>query len=181
MRKTGSVPPSGTEHISPLLKTLIGERHFAAKMLEQQVLSLWREVVGEPIANHAHPASLSDGILTVWTTHPAYQTEVSFHKVQIVAGLNARLERPVLRDLRLECRPGGRGSRAPDGGQEEQGLSSAKGVRTSTASVSPAVSPATRTAMELALAGITDEALKNALQRLFVTQSECFVLAQSVR
>ena len=158
-----------TKNVGAVLASVVRERNFEGKMLEQKVFSRWRDVVGEAIANHAHPASLSAGILTVWTAHPAYQTELSFHKVKILAELNALLGRAVVKDLRLEFRPG----QAADS-------SSGEGATVARQTVSPpkpgcpqrALTSETLTQLEVALAGVTDEPLKDALRRLFVTQSE---------
>ena len=154
-----------TQNIENVLASLIRQRDFEGKMLEQKVFSLWPEVVSEPIANHAYPTSLSAGILTVRTEHPVYQTQLSFLKVNILAELNARLGRAVVKDLRLEFRPA---HAAPTGAR----VPVPRALLTEKQRQRKKLPEKTRTQIEVALAGVTDENLKASLRLLFVTQSE---------
>ena len=154
-----------TQNIENVLASLIRQRDFEGKMLEQKVFSLWPEVVSEPIANHAYPTSLSAGILTVRTEHPVYQTQLSFLKVNILAELNARLGRAVVKDLRLEFRPA---DAAPIGARGPV----PRALLTEKQRQRKKLPEKTRTQIEVALAGVADENLKASLRLLFVTQSE---------
>ena len=156
-----------TQNIENVLASLIRQRDFEGKMLEQKVFSLWPEVVSEPIANHAYPTALSAGILTVRTEHPMWKTELSLLKVNILAELNAQLGRAVVKDLRLELRPphaaptGARGP-VPRALLTERQLKEKQRKRKK-------LPEKTRTQIEVALAGVTDENLKASLRRLFYT------------
>lgn len=157
-----------TRDINEVLTTIVRQRHFEDKLLEQKVFSLWRDVVGEALANHARPTSLSAGILTVWTEHPAYQTELSLLQMKILAELNAQLGRAVVKTLRLELRPGQVSGQVPDlAARDSATLTGQKSSRPKRA-----LTAETLTQVELSVADITDEALKDALRRLFVTQCQ---------
>lgn len=168
-----------TQNVSLVLDSLIRKQHFDAKILEQNVFSRWRDVVGDAIANHTQPASFSAGILTVWTAHPMYQTELSLLKVKILTELNAKLGRAVVNDLRLKLRPvqETRSPSVPDT-TGATGAADATVTQQNVSSTEPALTSETLTQLEVTLAGVTDEPLKDALRRLFVTQtrsaqSEC--------
>ena len=157
-----------TKNVNEVLTAIVRQRHFEDKLVEQKVFSLWRDVVGEALANHARPASLSAGILTVWTEHPAYQTELSLLQMKILEALNAQLGRAVVKTLRLELRPGQvSGSVARDSATLTKQNSQNRMPRPKRA-----LTAETLTQVELSVAGITDEALKDALRRLFVTQCQ---------
>lgn len=160
-----------TQNVSLVLDSLIRKQHFDAKILEQNVFSRWRDVVGDAIADNAQPASFSAGILTVWTAHPMYQTELSLLKVKILTELNAKLGRAVVKDLRLKLRPA-QETRSPSV-PDTTGATGAAGATVTQQNVSstePALTSETLTQLDVTLAGVTDEPLKDALRRLFVTQ-----------
>ena len=161
-----------TQNIDEVLTTIVRQRHFEDKLVEQKVFSLWRDVVGEALANHARPASLSAGILTVWTEHPAYQTELSLLQVKILEGLNTQLGHAVVKTLRLELRPGQVSGQVQGQMQDPASRDSATLTGQKSSLPKRALTAETLTQVELSVAGITDEALKDALRRLFVTQCQ---------
>ena len=158
-----------TKNVNEVLTSIVRQRHFEDKLVEQKVFSLWRDVVGEALGSHARPASLSAGILTVWTEHPAYQTELSLLQMKILDELNAQLGRAVVKTLRLELRPGQVSGPAL---REGATLTKQKSSRQKQPPPKRALTAETLTQVELSIAGITDEALKDALRRLFVTQCQ---------
>lgn len=161
-----------TRDINEVLTAIVRQRHFEDKLLEQKVFSLWRDVVGEALGNHTRPASLSAGILTVWTEHPAYQTELSLLQMKILEALNAQLGRAVVKTLRLELRPGQVSGQGQGQMQDPASRDSATLTKQKSSRPKRALTAETLTQVELSIAGITDEALKDALRRLFVTQCQ---------
>ena len=158
-----------TKNVNEVLTSIVRQRHFEDKLHEQKVFSLWRDVVGEALANHARPASLSAGILTVWTEHPAYQTELSLLQMKILDALNTQLGHTVVKTLRLELRPGQVSGPAL---RDSATLTKQKRSRQKQPRPKRALTAETLTQVELSVSGITDEALKDALRRLFVTQCQ---------
>ena len=173
-----------TQNVSLVLDSLIRKQHFDGKILEQNVFSRWRDVVGDAIADNAQPASFSAGILTVWTAHPMYQTELSLLKVKILTELNAKLGRAVVNDLRLKLRPVQEtGSPSVPDTTGTTGAAGAIVTQQNVSSTELALTSETLTQLEVTLAGVTDEPLKDALRRLFVTQTRSahFRCSQGVR
>lgn len=156
-----------SQNIHQVLTEFMRERHLEAKMLEQKVFSLWREHLGEPLGTRTMPVSLSEGVLKVYTEHPVYTTELSSHKPQLLMDLNAKLGRPVLKDLRIEFRP----PREVQAYKTEASRSSQQRSQRDVEDRSSTATPEQLARIEQTLATVSDTALKRSLSQLFLTQS----------
>lgn len=67
--------------------------------------SLWREVIGGPIAQNASPRSLSGGVLRVEVASPAWRATLQAEEPVLRARLNAALHRTSIARLEFEVRP----------------------------------------------------------------------------
>ncbi|MFN2490708.1 MAG: DUF721 domain-containing protein [Actinomycetota bacterium] len=65
----------------------------------------WEEVVGAPLAQHAEPSSLRDGVLRVRVDSPAWATEVGYLGEAIKERANAALGRPLVTEVRVWTGP----------------------------------------------------------------------------
>jgi predicted nucleic acid-binding Zn ribbon protein len=81
----------------------------------------WRATVGDAIADHAEPSSLRTGVLRVRADSPAWATEISYLRDEILIKVNERLGKTVVREVRVWTGPGSLGARA--GHQVEVGAS----------------------------------------------------------
>ncbi len=61
----------------------------------------WPEVVGPLIAEHAQPRRLRRGVLVVEVDGPEWLHELRYLERELRTALNARLPRPVVRELLL--------------------------------------------------------------------------------
>lgn len=75
--------------IADLIGRVIELRRLTDVMREQIIAIAWREIVGDQVASHTIPGTLSRGVLTVWTSHPVWTHELHFAKTTIVAQINA--------------------------------------------------------------------------------------------
>ena len=157
-----------TQNLRYLLTELIRTHNLEPKILEQKVFALWREHLGAPLGTKTVPVSLSSGILKIYTEHPAYITELLFHKQQILADLNAELGQPVLTDFRIELRP----ARAAKPHETEHSASSVKTSETTSEAQTHPVPPEQLARIEQALTSVSDTQLKKSLWQLFTTQSK---------
>lgn len=155
-----------SQNIHQVLTAFMRERHLEAKMLEQKVFGLWQEHLGEPLGTKTMPVSLSEGVLKVYTEHPIYTTELSSHKPQLLTDLNAKLGRPVLKDLRIEFRP-----REVQAYRTEASRSSQQRSQREVEYRSSTATPEQLARIEQTLATVSDTALKRSLSQLFLTQS----------
>jgi hypothetical protein len=71
---------------------------------EASALTLWPRVVGEQIASATEPERVRDGVLYVIARNHTWAFELTFHREKILHGLNQRLGRHALKEIRF--RPG---------------------------------------------------------------------------
>lgn len=70
------------------------------RLQQSQVFTLWAQIVGADVANHAHPVSLRNGILTVAVDHPVWLQELSrYHKPLLLQKVRERVGVKVIRDI----------------------------------------------------------------------------------
>ena len=67
--------------------------------------TLWREVIGGPIAQNSCPTSLSAGVLRVDVTSVAWRTTLQSEEPALRARLNAALRNTSIQRLEFEVRP----------------------------------------------------------------------------
>src|SRR5207244_884486 len=79
---------------------------------EASALMLWPQVVGEQIAAATEPERVRDGVLYVIARNHTWAFELTFHREKILHGLNQRLGRHALKEIRSEERRVGKGGRA---------------------------------------------------------------------
>ena len=153
-----------SRNLRHLLTEIIRTHQLEAKILEQKVFALWRKHLDAPLNTKTVPVSLSSGVLKIRTAHPAYVTELSFHKQRLLTDLNAELGQPVLTDLRIECRPA---HAAPPPEQDRSAL-------TEKIADAPkkAVTSEQLDRIEQTLTSVSDTELRKALAQLFTTQSK---------
>jgi predicted nucleic acid-binding Zn ribbon protein len=66
--------------------------------------SLWREVIGGPIAQNSRPLRLSEGVLHVEVPSVAWRTTLKAEEAALRARLNAALRTPSVERLEFEVR-----------------------------------------------------------------------------
>src|SRR5438132_340929 len=71
---------------------------------EASAVTLWAEVVGEQIAAATEAERVRDGVLYVIARSHTWAFELTFHRDPILNGLNARLGRNTIKEIRF--RPG---------------------------------------------------------------------------
>lgn len=75
---------------------------LGSRVLETEVISAWKETVGEFIAQHSRPARLRDGVLYVSVLQPAIHFELEREwKAQIIQKLRARFGAKTVREVRF--------------------------------------------------------------------------------
>lgn len=69
------------------------------KMQELQILNIWKECVGEAIANYSSPLEIKKGKLFVRVENAAWRYELSLKKAQIIDKLNNSFKKKLIRDI----------------------------------------------------------------------------------
>src|SRR5678815_3652728 len=85
--------------IGDLIARFLSKRHGhpdrAKEAAAMRVFSAFARI-GPPITEHAEPATLKGGILTLTVADSAWLTELTFLKAEIIARVNAPLDRPIV-------------------------------------------------------------------------------------
>ena len=93
--------PRSLSSIREALESALARLSIADELTHYPIWSEWDAIVGEAIARHARPRRLRGGVLVVAVDGPDWMHELRFLKDDLLAKLNGRLGRPVVRDVYL--------------------------------------------------------------------------------
>lgn len=74
------------------------------KILEQQVIGKWKQTVGPQIAASSRAESVREGVLFVCCKSSMWSNELTLHKTDIMAKLNAAVGKKIVKDIRFSAR-----------------------------------------------------------------------------
>lgn len=84
------------------MKGLLQGMGIEERLKGKELVDQWSEIVGGPIASHAHPMGLQDGVLTIACDHPAWLEELSrFHQKAILRNIAAVFGPELVTELRF--------------------------------------------------------------------------------
>lgn len=84
-----------------LARDLAKQQGWSSQVAEGTVLGQWSSVVGEQIAEHAVPAALNDGVLSVTAESTAWATQLRLMQGQLLAKIAAAVGNGVVTSLRI--------------------------------------------------------------------------------
>lgn len=85
--------------LGDVLRAALARLPAGAELTNYPIWAEWTTMVGPAIARHAQPRRLRRGVLVVDVDGPDWMHELHFMKRELRERLNARLGRPVIRDL----------------------------------------------------------------------------------
>ncbi|MCX2929279.1 DUF721 family protein [Mycobacterium sp. CVI_P3] len=103
-RRTWSGPGPDRRDPQPLgtaANELAKSRGWTTRVAEGAVFAQWSEVVGEQIAEHAQPAALQDGVLSVTAESTAWATQLRMVQAQLLAKIAAAVGDGVVTRLKI--------------------------------------------------------------------------------
>ena len=103
-RRSWSGPgPDGRDPqlMGSVTQDLARTRGWSVKVAEGAVFGRWRTVVGEQIAEHAIPTTLSEGVLTVSAESTAWATQLRMVQAQLVAKIAAAVGDGVVKSVKI--------------------------------------------------------------------------------
>ncbi|WP_407687954.1 DUF721 family protein [Mycobacterium sp. HUMS_1102779] len=103
-RRSWSGPgPDGRDPqpLGRLARDLAKKRGWSAQVAEGTVLGHWSSMVGQQIADHATPVSLSDGVLSVAAESTAWATQLRMIQAQLLAKIAAAVGNGVVTSLKI--------------------------------------------------------------------------------
>lgn len=77
----------GPQLLNQSLDELINERGWQEKMRDSDLFMKWSDLVGAEIAEHVHPVSFSEGVLTLSAESTAWATQIRLIHDQIRSAL----------------------------------------------------------------------------------------------
>ena len=77
---------------------------FVSSGVLASVFGHWRDVVGEQVADHAHPLSLVDGTLAIGVEDPAWRTQLTFLEQELLARIASFLGPGQVRAVEVRVR-----------------------------------------------------------------------------
>ncbi|WP_280382788.1 DUF721 family protein [Nocardia wallacei] len=89
------------QRLSTLAGALAKSRGWSGKVAEGMVFGRWASVVGEDVAAHATPVSLTDGVLSIQAESTAWATQLRMLQAQILAKITAAVGQGVVTSLRI--------------------------------------------------------------------------------
>jgi predicted nucleic acid-binding Zn ribbon protein len=87
--------------LGSLTSELAKSRGWSPRVAEGSVFGQWAMVVGEQIAEHANPAALRDGVLTVEAESTAWATQLRMVQPQLLAKIAAAVGDGVVTSLKI--------------------------------------------------------------------------------
>ena len=103
-RRRWSGPGPDSRDPQPLgaaTRELARSRGWTARMAEGSVLGRWRAMVGEQIAAHATPTSLTDGVLTISAESTAWATQLRMVQGKLLAKIAGAVGDGVVKSLKV--------------------------------------------------------------------------------
>jgi predicted nucleic acid-binding Zn ribbon protein len=95
-------PQDTSQAVGPLIAALMKELGLSERMTEEQIISAWKEIVGDFLAGHSRPSGLHEGVLYVRVLQSTmlYELDRTFRK-EILEKLRKRFGR-LIRDVRFK-------------------------------------------------------------------------------
>ena len=88
--------------VSEALQKLIGQLGIQQRVNQEEIVAVWKEVVGDFISRHAAPARLVDGLLVVHVLQPTVHFELErVWKRVLLEKLQTRFGRRMVREIRF--------------------------------------------------------------------------------
>lgn len=87
-----------------LLNESLDDLGIRQKVIEQQTLSRWNEIVGPQIAASSMAERIRDSVLYVCCKSSTWANELSFHKEHIMKKLNQAAGKKIVTDIRFSAR-----------------------------------------------------------------------------
>ncbi len=84
--------------LESLLDALYADLNFDAAE-EFKIVKIWSQVVGSHIARVSEVEKVVDGVLYVKVKNSAWRNELTFKRQSIMAQLNYKLQRPVIKGI----------------------------------------------------------------------------------
>lgn len=93
------------DSVANIVNSVLDQRGWRGKVLEQMAVEIWPDVVGDTIARHTMALRFKNGVLFVRARSPQWTQELHFQEARIVARLNGRLRQNLVQRIRCQVTP----------------------------------------------------------------------------
>ncbi|MEO0092230.1 MAG: DUF721 domain-containing protein [candidate division WOR-3 bacterium] len=90
--------------IADFLPQVFDKLGFTPMLIQQQVISMWSQVVGEQIAKNTQPIKVEGKTLIVVVSNPIWRNELKFLKSKIIKKLNDQIGEKAIADIRFRLK-----------------------------------------------------------------------------
>jgi len=87
------------ENLGDAILSFIRNQGFENRIKEADVIRLWKEVVGEKIAEKTKPAGLRKGVLIISVEDSSWRNELIFMGKEIIDKLNQRVGKKIVKKI----------------------------------------------------------------------------------
>lgn len=91
-----------TVRVADLVAKIAAQSGMADRMRLEDVLSAWREIVGDFLFQHSRPDSIQRGVLMVRVLQPSVHHALAMERPRILKRLQERLKGAGIKDIRLK-------------------------------------------------------------------------------
>lgn len=98
----GPILDNPARSVADLLGPIVAQAGLAERMKLEEVLSAWREVVGDFLFQHSKPDTVQRGILTVRVLQPTVHHALMMERPRILKRLKEKLSHAGIKDIRLK-------------------------------------------------------------------------------
>lgn len=98
----GEAAPDRDKLIFEVLEKVIQKLGLKSRIQEDEILSVWHEIVGDFLATHSQPLQLIHGILHVRVIQPSIRYELDrVWKTELLYKLQERFGKKLIRDIKF--------------------------------------------------------------------------------
>lgn len=98
----GPILDNPAKSVADLLGPIVAQAGLGERMKLEEVLSAWREVVGDFLFQHSKPDTIQRGILTVRVLQPTVHHALMMERPRILKRLKEKLNHASIKDIRLK-------------------------------------------------------------------------------
>jgi predicted nucleic acid-binding Zn ribbon protein len=87
--------------LKKVVQRVLREYNFTEDIDAYRVFSVWKDIVGEKMADHTKPVRINERVLYVEVDDPLWLTQLKYMKVDILNKIDMRIKKGVLKDVRF--------------------------------------------------------------------------------
>lgn len=88
--------------VADLIGPIVAQAGIGERMKLEEVLSAWKEIVGDFLFQHSRPDSIQRGVLMVRVLQPTVHHALMMERTRILKRLQQRLKNSGIKDVRLK-------------------------------------------------------------------------------